>query len=143
MASFKLTSLPSPKPPKYCTKYFVEFSGKQQKLSAFFSQNSSSQTTQISTTTTNEICEKRKLPETAGNGQAMKRPKNGQPQQQQRNLLSFFKPQNPPKVETVTVQQNTVVLNDENPVKVEELDPEKRVQVSIIKMAVQVVQYIY
>ena len=136
MASFKLESLPSPKPPKYCTKYFVEFSGKQQKLSAFFTQNSSSQTTQISTTMTNEIGEKRKLSETAGNGQAVKRPKNGQQQQQQqqRNLLSFFKPQNPPKVETVTVQPNTVILNDENPVKVEELDPEKRVQVIILKM---------
>ena len=136
MATFKLESLPSPKPPKYCTKYFVEFSGKQQKLSAFFTQNSSSQTTQISTTMTNEIGEKRKLSETAGNGQAVKRPKNGQQQQQQqqRNLLSFFKPQNPPKVETVTVQPNTVILNDENPVKVEELDPEKRVQVIILKM---------
>ena len=41
-ATFKLTShLPLPsKPPKYCTKFFAEFSGKQQKLSAFFSQNS-------------------------------------------------------------------------------------------------------
>ena len=135
MASFKLESLPSLKPPKYCTKYFVEFSGKQQKLSAFFTQNSSSKMTQISTTMTNEIGEKRKLSETAGNEQAVKRPKNGQQQQQQRNLLSFFKPQNPPKVETVTVQPNTVILNDENPVKVEELDPEKRVQVIILKMA--------
>jgi hypothetical protein len=133
MASFKLTSLPSPKPPKYCTKYFVEFSGKQQKLSAFFTQNSqTSQTSQISTTTTNEIGEKRKLTETVANGQALKRPKNGQ--QQQRNLLSFFKPQNPPKVEAVTIQSNaavTIVSNDENPLKVEEFDPEKRVQVII------------
>jgi hypothetical protein len=133
MASFKLASLPSPKPPKYCTKYFVEFSGKQQKLSAFFTQNSqTSQTSQISTTTTttNEIGEKRKLTETVANGQALKRPKNGQ--QQQRNLLSFFKPQNPPKVEAVTIQSNaavTTVSNDENPLKVEEFDPEKRVQV--------------
>ncbi len=143
MASFKLESIPSPKPPKYCTKYFVEFSGKQQKLSAFFTQNSSSQTTQFSTTTTqistttlNDIGEKRKLVDTTGNGQAMKRPKNGQ-QQQQRNLLSFFKPQNPPKVEAVTVQQNavSVVSNDENPLKVEELDPEKRVQVIIHNIA--------
>ena len=59
-AIFKVQPKPPLKPPKYCTKNFVEFSGKQQKLSAYFNQNSSD-------LTGNKI-EKRKSPEN-GNDQ--------------------------------------------------------------------------
>jgi hypothetical protein len=122
-ATFRLKSASSSKPPKYCTKYFVEFSGKQQKLSAFFSQNSSS--AQTAATSCNG--EKRKWIE-AGSDPAAKRPKNGQ--QQQKSLLNFFKPQNPPKsVEVASQSERIVPIEQENRSDVEEMNPEKRVQV--------------
>ena len=129
MASFKLTSLPALKPPKYCTKYFIEFSGKQQKLSAFFTQQSQSEIVQNSSQA--EGIEKRKLVQT-GSEQQAKRVKS---EQQQKSLYSFFKPRDPPKCKVIENGRIPEVTKEEIPplmYKVEEIDPEKRVQVLII-----------
>jgi hypothetical protein len=56
--------------------------------------------------------------------QAAKRSKTGQ----QKSLLNFFKPQNPPKVE-VACQENSNVPTKEETQIVDEINPEKRVQV--------------
>ena len=129
MASFKLTSLPALKPPKYCTKYFIEFSGKQQKLSAFFTQQSQSEIVQNSSQA--EGIEKRKLVQT-GSEQQAKRVKS---EQQQKSLYSFFKPRDPPKCKVIESGRIPEITKEEIPpllYKAEEIDPEKRVQVLII-----------
>jgi hypothetical protein len=126
MATFKLTSIPAPKPPKYCTKYFIEFSGKQQKLSAFFTQQSQSEN--VGNSSTNE---KRKQVQT-GSEQQAKRVKSEQPQ---KNLYSFFKPRDPPNCKEIENGRIREAAKEEIPppmYKVEEIDPEKRVQVQIM-----------
>ena len=144
MAIFDLKSIPSAKPPKYCTKYFVEFGGRQQKLSAFFSQNSNLETSRTFLSTS-QNSEKRKSEEN-GIEQSSSAPKKSKVvQQQQKSLLSFFKPKNPAKIEVpkqddlliVQSQENESLSQVEDFSKFEDFNPEKRVQVQTFSIKVR------
>jgi hypothetical protein len=130
MASFNLKSVPSSKPPKYCTKYFVEFGGRQQKMSAFFTQNSAEMCRTISSS---QNSEKRKIEENGTESiLAPKKSKIVPQQQQQQSLLSFFKPKNPAKPKQEDPPALVQSQENENISQIEEINPEKRVQVTVL-----------